>query len=255
MKKLINIVKQLRSPTGCPWDIEQTHASLIPHLLEETWEVVDEIKRGSLDKELKEELGDLLFQIILHAQIADERGAFTLDEVVESISAKMIRRHPHVFKKRKQNLSKQELRENWHQQKLAETKQKSILDGFSETVPALMNSLKIGQRVASVGFDWESKQDVLDKVKEELVEVENEMTENNHDRLEDEIGDLLFSVTCLARHYKINPEVALHRTNNKFKRRFKVVEEAIEKAKKIDQRLSLAEMEEYWVLAKKSDRK
>ncbi len=255
MKSLIDIVAKLRSEEGCPWDRKQTHKSLVPFMLEEAWEAIDEINQGKYGEEFKDELGDLLFQVVLHSQIAKENGTFSIEDVVETISKKMIRRHPHVFADQEQSYSEQELREEWHRLKFEESDRKSVMDGISNGVPALMASNKIGQRAASIGFDWDAVDDVLAKIKEEVEEVENEMLENNSIPLEEEIGDLLFAVCNLARHYEINPEIALHKANEKFKIRFRQVEKAIVKAKISGHKLSLAEMERHWTLAKKSNGK
>jgi len=253
MEQLIEIIAKLRSPEGCPWDRKQTHESLIPYLLEESWEVIDEIKDGKVGDPLKEELGDLLLQVVLHAQIAKEDSRFTFQDVIHAISQKMVNRHPHVFDPQSEKFSEEELRQRWHQQKFEESGRKSVMDGISETVPALMSALKIGQRAASLGFDWESVDEVWDKIQEEIQEVKVEIERENKEKLEEEIGDLIFAVTNLARHYKINPEIALHKANKKFKSRFVQVEEAIQEAKKSGKELSLEEMETHWSNAKKKE--
>lgn len=255
MKKLIDIVEKLRSPDGCPWDRKQSHASLLSFLLEETWEVIDEIKNGEVGAPLKEELGDLLLQIVLHAQIAKEEKRFGIEDVVDYVSEKMVRRHPHVFDSKFKNITPQEQKALWQEIKAEEKQHSSVLDGLSATNPALINSMKIGQRAASIGFDWDSPWDVFAKIEEELSEVEVEMKADNKKRLEEEIGDLLFSVGNLARFYKINPEIALKRCNDKFKHRFSYVEKEIKTAKENDAPLSLEEMEEIWQSAKQFDKK
>ncbi len=251
MKKLIDIVAKLRSPDGCPWDRRQDHQSLIPFLLEESWEVVDEIKKNEVGQPLMEELGDLLLQIVLHAQIAKENNRFTMDEVIECIAEKLIERHPHVFKEVKK-ISLEDQTKFWHKKKIKD--KNSVLDGISNTVPALIAALKIGQRASSLGFDWENPWDVLKKVKEELTEVSIEMEQNNVDRIEEEIGDLLFTITNLARFYHINPEVALKNGNQKFIKRFYSVEKQINQATAQGKKLSMAEMDELWDSTKESSK-
>jgi tetrapyrrole methylase family protein / MazG family protein len=246
MQKLVNIVDQLRSPTGCPWDRKQTHQTLIPFLLEEAWEVIDEIKNKNTGDALKDELGDLMLQVILHAQIAKEDGRFSIDDVVDGICNKMIDRHPHVFDENPEKISAEEQKKVWHQRKVKEKKMNSVLDGISTETPALIAALKIGQRVSSVGFDWENPWQVFEKVEEEIEEVKREMENNDVERIEEEIGDLLFSITNLARFYKINPEVALKRGNDKFKKRFLSVEKRIKEITKAGEKLSMSDMEDAW---------
>ena len=250
MKKLIDIVARLRAPDGCSWDRKQTHVSLIPYLLEEAWEVIDEIQQEKSDASLKEELGDLLLQIVLHAQIAGESNRFTMDDIVDAISDKMVQRHPHVFQRNNKNLSDKELTNQWHEIKAREKKRKSINEGIPVGAPALMNALTISKRAASLGFDWETPGDVVLKVEEELEEVRHEMKESNVEKLEEEIGDLLFTITNLARVHKINPELALKKGNDKFMRRFAVVEKAIVEAREKGETLSLDEMQSYWETTK-----
>lgn len=250
MKKLIDIVAKLRSPEGCPWDRQQDHLSLVPFLLEESWEVVDEIKDNRLHETLKEELGDLLLQVVMHAQIATESGRFTIQEVVDGISEKLVARHPHVFKERKEISSEDQIRQ-WHRKKAESSN--SVLDGVSDTMPALMASLKFGQRASSIGFDWESPADVLSKVEEELEEVSREMKNNDTARIEEEIGDLLFSIANLARFYDIDPEVALRKGNRKFKERFLSLERHIRKAEENGETLSTKQLDGLWNSDKKRD--
>lgn len=250
MQKIVDIVEKLRSPNGCPWDRKQTHQTLIPFLLEETWEVIEEIKNNNTGDALKDELGDVLLQVILHAQIAKEDNRFTINDVVETISEKMVHRHPHVFDSKSKKISADAQRKLWHQRKVKEKNMKSILDGISTEIPALISSLKIGQRASSVGFDWENPWQVMEKIEEEIDEVKIEMEEENMEHLEEEIGDLLFSITNLARFYKINPEVALKRGNDKFKKRFLTVEKRINEAEDNGDKLSLVEMEDAWNQAK-----
>lgn len=250
MKRLIDIVARLRSPGGCPWDRKQTHSSLIPYLLEETWEVISEIEQENTGAPLKEELGDLLLQIVLHAQIASENGCFSIEDVVNAISDKMVQRHPHVFQKNRDDLNDQELRQQWNRIKSAEKNSESITDGIPIGAPALLNALTISKRAASLGFDWKTPADVLSKVEEELEEVRSEMQQGDLNKLEEEIGDLLFTVTNLARVHSINPELALKKGNDKFMRRFTAVEKAIRKAKTEGREISMDEMQSCWQLTK-----
>ena len=250
MKKLKDIVARLRSPDGCPWDIKQTHNSLIPYLLEETWEVINEIEQENIGDELMEELGDLLLQVVLHAQIASEQNRFTLDDVVNAISRKMVLRHPHVFQNGAKDLSDKELRNQWNKIKSKEKNSQSINDGIPMGAPALMNALTISKRAASLGFDWETPGDVLSKVEEELDEVRCEMVDGNLEKLEEELGDLLFTVTNLARVHKINPELALKKGNDKFMRRFAFVEKAITEAREEGREISMDEMQSCWLQTK-----
>ncbi len=252
MQKLVDIVDQLRSPNGCPWDQKQTHQTLIPFLLEEAWEVIDEIKNKNTGEALKDELGDLMLQVILHAQIAKEDGRFSIDDVVDAICKKMIDRHPHVFDEKTEKITAEEQKIVWHERKIKEKNRTSVLDGISSDTPSLIAALKIGQRVSSVGFDWENPWQVFEKVEEEIEEVKKEMENNDVEKIEEEIGDLLFTITNLARFYKINPEVALKRGNDKFKKRFLSVEKRIKEITKAGEKLTMSEMEEAWEKSKVS---
>lgn len=246
MKDFIDIVAKLRAPDGCPWDIKQTHPSLIPYLLEETWEVINEIEQGNYGNSLKEELGDVLLQIVLHSQIAKEKGKFTFEDVVEAISTKMVSRHPHVFEKNNNELSENELRKQWREIKASEKKPKSIDSENTPGAPALLNALTISKYAAGLGFEWKTPWDVLAKVEEELQEVREEMEKGNTEKIEEEIGDLLFSITNLARVYHIHPEIALKKGNDKFIKRFKIIERAIIKAKEDNREISVKEMNDIW---------
>lgn len=250
MKKLIEIVEKLRAPDGCPWDRKQTHSSLISYILEESWEVIDEIESGRIGYSLKEELGDLLLQIVLHAQIAREENRFDINDVIDSISEKMVVRHPHVFGNQRKNLDDSQLSEQWQKLKSKEKKNNTIKDCFLPSAPSLVNAMTISKKAAGMGFDWESAWDVLSKVEEELDEVKEEMKKGDTAKIEEEIGDLLFTITNLARFYKISPEIALKKGNDKFVNRFESVEKAIKDAKAKGESLSLEEMEEYWQRAK-----
>lgn len=251
MRKIKKIVEKLRSPEGCPWDRKQTHESLCDYLIEETWEVIDEIKSGRTGATLREELGDLLLQIVLQSQIAEEDHRFTLEDVVDSISEKMVNRHPHVFKTGSPELSDKQLRKQWNELKQEEKSGKqSIADKVLPSAPSLLNALIISKKAAGMGFDWETPWDVLLKVEEELHEISQEMEEGNVEGIEEEIGDLLFTVTNLARFYNINPEIALKKGNDKFLNRFERIEQAIDHAREEGRTLSHEEMEEHWINSK-----
>lgn len=244
--RLLEIIAQLRSPEGCPWDREQTHASLRAGLIEEAYEVVDAINRSD-DQHLCEELGDLLLQPIFHAQIAAEEGRFTFDDVAGNIVEKLIRRHPHVFGEECCADSNAVLRQ-WDDIKRAEKKHasESALDGISTGLPALMRAEKVQKKTARVGFDWSEAAPVLAKIREELAEVEAELPGAAADRIEEEIGDLLFAVVNLARKLKVDGETALQRATDKFAGRFRKVEAlARERGLKMEQ-ASLADLDVLW---------
>lgn len=267
--RLIEIMAALRTPdTGCPWDLEQDFGSIAPYTLEEAYEVVDAIERGDL-ADLRDELGDLLLQVVFHARMAEEQGAFAFPDVVEAITKKLIRRHPHVFGSTK-DLSPEQVKALWdsikseekaqrrlEREKLglpAESHEAGFLGGIPTALPALTRAQKLTTKAAKVGFDWPEADQAIDKIHEELEEVKEASSSGERDRIEDEIGDLLFSVTNLARHYGIDPESALRRTNAKFERRFGSVEQALKRQGRGLNDASLQEMEELWVLAKTAER-
>jgi MazG family protein len=265
---LVALMDRLRSPGGCPWDREQTYATLAPMLLEEAYEAFDaleEARQGRPDN-LREELGDLLFQITFFARVAAERGEFTIDDVIERVHAKMVRRHPHVFGETTADDSAEVLR-NWEAIKAEEKRAAgklagdaagtSILDGVSTKAPALMEAHQISTKVARVGFDWKRVEDIFEKLQEEIDELRaaigthaDASTEENHARVREEIGDLLFVVTNIARHMQVEPEAALKLTNRKFRRRFGYIEGKLrERNRKVDES-TLDELEELWQEAK-----
>src|SRR5581483_488461 len=222
--RLLGIMARLRDPKhGCPWDREQNFATIAPYTIEEAYEVADAIERGDMTA-LKDELGDLLLQVVFHARMAEEDGGFAFDDVANAISDKMIRRHPHVFGDTViATVAAQN--EAWEAHKAAERgPQESVLDGVALAYPALLRAAKISKRAARIGFDWPDARSVIAKINEEVAEVEAEMAGANRDRLEDEIGDLLFAAANLARKLDIEPETALRRATAKFERRFKQVE-------------------------------
>lgn len=243
--RFVEIIAKLRAPNGCPWDREQTHQTLTPYCIEEAYEVVDAIESGDL-KELRGELGDLLLQIVLHAQIAAENKDFTIQDVVNDISEKMVNRHPHVFSDVKIETADQVIQQ-WDELKKKEGK-KSVLQGIPKHAPQLHRSLKIGEKVAAVGFDWDKPSEVLDKVQEEFKEIEQA---KNKAEKEEELGDLLFSIVQWSRHQQIDPEHALQKANEKFSKRFGAMEQMIEKDGKKLKELSLDAWNTYWEKAKK----
>lgn len=248
--KLVEIMEKLRGPEGCPWDKKQTTSSLKPYLLEETYEVLEAIDENS-PISLKEELGDLLFQIIFHSQIAKEKNDFNLAEVCEEISKKLIRRHPHVFSGEKV-ASLEEISRNWEKIKAEEKQnsQKSILSEIPPSLPSLLRAYKIGKKVSYVGFDWKDATGVLEKFQEEWKELQEAIEKENPQEIEDEFGDVLFTLSNLSRFLKINPEEALRRACKKFERRFIYLEEKIRLQNKELQSCSLEEMEKFWSEAK-----
>lgn len=225
--RLREIMAKLRDPeTGCPWDVEQDFASIAPYTIEEAYEVLDAINRGDLE-ELREELGDLLLQVVFHSQMASEAGHFTLDDVANAISDKMVRRHPHVFgSAEERDAASQTVA--WEAQKAAERAQKgsgsSHLDGVALALPALLRALKLQKRAARAGFDWATTAPIYDKLQEEVGELKEAEASGSQDAIEDELGDLLFVCANLARRLKTDPEAALRRANDKFERRFRRME-------------------------------
>ena len=265
---LVALMDRLRSPGGCPWDREQTYATLAPMLLEEAYEAFDaleEARQGRPD-DLREELGDLLFQITFFARVAAERGEFTIEDVIEQVHAKMVRRHPHVFGDTTAGDSAEVLR-NWEaikaEEKRAAGKLKgdaagaSILDGVSTKAPALMEAHQLSTKAARVGFDWKRVEDIFDKLQEEIDELRvaisthaDTNTEAAHTRVREEIGDLLFVVTNIARHMQVEPEAALKLTNRKFRRRFGYIESKLREQSRKFAETTLDELEELWQEAK-----
>jgi MazG family protein len=259
IERLVAIMARLRDPVdGCPWDCEQTFATIAPHTIEEAYEVAEAIECGDRAA-LKDELGDLLFQVVFYAQMAGEEGSFDFADVAAAICDKMERRHPHVFG----DLSIRDAAAqtvHWETQKAAERAAKSAnpgeraLDGVSTALPALTRAMKLQARAARVGFDWPEPSQVLDKIAEEIDEVRAELAVTiDRDRLEDEIGDLLFACVNLARKLKIDPEGALRRGNRKFERRFREIEDALRAQGRSTSQAALDEMEALWVAAKRRE--
>lgn len=246
-KKLVEIVEILRSPEGCPWDREQDHMTLRENLLEETYESLEAIEAGD-PKMLREELGDVLLQVVLHAQIAEESGQFDIEDVAKVISDKLIRRHPHVFSDVKVKDSN-EVIENWEAIKKKEKpERKSALSGIASTLPALIMAKELSEKAVKTGFEWTNVESLMDCLQSEIDEFKDAVALQGQDEIEDELGDILFSIVNVARWHKINPETALLRANRKFKARFQKMEEL---ATKELREYSPDEFEELWQAAKK----
>lgn len=259
--ELVNVMARLRAPGGCPWDREQTYASLAQYLLEETYETFEAIQEADQTGEthnLKEELGDVLLQVVFHSTIASERGDFTIDEVVRGVSEKLVLRHPHVFGDRNLETAADVLN-NWDELKKAERaasgkierEKDSILDDVSKNFPALLEGLKISKKAAKVGFDWENTEQIFDKLNEETSELKTAIAENKSEEISEEIGDLLFVIVNLARKLDVEPETALKKTNRKFRQRFKFIEDELKAANKSFGESNLEEMDALWNKAKK----
>ena len=259
LKELLDIMKKLRDPNdGCAWDVEQTFKTIAPYTIEEAYEVAEAIENNDMDG-LKDELGDVLFQVVFHARMAEEAGHFNFSDVVDGISDKMIRRHPHVFAGEKYR-SAEEQTTAWETQKAAERaekKQDSILDGVTVGLPALTRAVKLQKRAARVGFDWPETSQVIDKLQEEMLELSEELVaeRQNQDKIEEEFGDMMFVYANLARHLNIDPEEALRKANNKFTNRFNKIEQYIDNKEKTFDQYSLEELEEFWIKAKEEERR
>jgi len=247
VENFIKIVRRLRK--DCPWDREQTHKSIRHSLIEETYEVLEAIDQNNSD-ELKKELGDLLLHIVLHAVMAEEEKSFTLEDVIESISEKMIRRHPHVFANVKAADS-HEVKRNWEHIKLTEGR-KSVIDGVPKEMPALLRAMRIQEKASKIGFDWKKKRDVWKKVDEEIKELASAERSKNHAHIEEEYGDLLFSLVNYSRFIGVNPEFALKGSIDKFSKRFYHIEEELKRRGKRIGNVSMKELDEIWDAKKKS---
>jgi len=254
-ESLLDLMNRLRDPGGCPWDQQQTMADLKGYLLEEAYEVVDAIDAGDMEG-LREELGDLLFQVVFLSRIAQEEGRFSVDEVLGGIVEKMVRRHPHVFGDARAETSADVLRQ-WEAIKKSEKNHdaaESLLDGLPRSLPALLRAQRLTTKAARVGFDWPGPREVLGKVSEELGEIGEALASGEAGRVEEEIGDLLFAVANLARHMGLDPETALQRANGKFVRRFQRVEELLRDAGRPVGQATLSEMDSFWEQAKREER-
>ncbi|MCQ1057512.1 nucleoside triphosphate pyrophosphohydrolase [Photobacterium sp. DNB23_23_1] len=260
IEQLVEIMSTLRDPQqGCPWDLKQTFASIVPHTLEEAYEVADAIEQQNWD-DVREELGDLLFQVIFYSQLGKEQGLFDFDDVVRGINEKLTRRHPHVFANT-EFANEAEINANWEAEKAKERSVKgedsSVLANIPQAMPALIRADKIQKRCAKHGFDWDTLGPVVDKVHEEIEEVMEEVIQVSPDqsKIEEEVGDLLFAVANFSRHVQVKPEVALKKANQKFERRFREVEKTVlERGKRIDD-CSLEYLDAIWDEVKRSELK
>lgn len=265
---LLHLMARLRDPQyGCPWDLKQSYATIVPHTIEEAYEVADAIERGDFEH-LPGELGDLLFQVVYYSQLAREEGRFEFAQVVDGITRKLLRRHPHVFvdgdlygAPDASKLAEAAVKQRWEElkaeeraEKAAAPEQLSLLDDVPTALPALSRAIKLQKRTAQVGFDWPEALAVVDKVREELDEVLEAMSENDPEAIADEIGDLLFVVSNLARHLKVDPESALRAANGKFERRFRFIEQALRDAGQAIENCSLEQLDALWGEAKKQER-
>ena len=243
-EKLVKIMEILRSDQGCAWDRKQTHKSLIPYLIEEAYELVEAIDKDD-SAAMCEELGDLLCQIVFHAQLASERGEFEIDDAVNSIADKLIRRHPHVFEQKKE-LDPKQVRDQWENIKINSGEKKSVLNGLPSSMPALLMAYRLGEKAGGVGFDWNTADEVMDKLEEEVDEIRQAATTGKRERLTDEIGDLLFATASLARKCEIDPERALKQALEKFRGRFEKLEQRVQESGKGFDSFTLDELEEIW---------
>jgi MazG family protein len=284
-ERAVSIMARLRAPGGCPWDREQTFDSIKPYTLEETYEVLEAIDNRDWD-ELKVELGDLLLQVLFYSEMSKEQGTFSIDDVLDRLSNKLIHRHPHVFGDVKADTSAQVLR-NWEAIKAEEKKQRqdsevkddrrdSVLAGVSSKMPSLLEAQKLSSRAAHVGFDWPSIEGLFEKLKEETIELQQELaqlpepvrgpgggiagagrtklTDGMRNRLEDEVGDLFFVLVNIARYLSLDPESALRKTNRKFKRRFQSMEQKLQASDRTPQQATAEELETLWKQAKQEER-
>lgn len=254
LNKLIKIMKQLRNPVnGCPWDLKQTEASLKEYTLEEVHELMEAIDREAPEQQ-KEELGDLLLQIVFMARIHQEKNHFTFQDVINHINEKLILRHPHVFGQVSVH-SAEEVKANWQKLKKKEKRRRSIISDYPDSLPALVAAKRMAEQASSVGFDWDEPLKALEKVEEEINELKRVIPTNDSDKLEEEIGDLLFAVANVARLLHINPEFSLNQANKKFKQRFRYIEGQLLKQGRDIEKTSLDEMEALWQQAKSSQGK
>lgn len=252
IQKLLDIMMRLRDPqNGCPWDVEQNFASIAPYTIEEAYEVADAIARENMD-DLRDELGDLLLQVVFHARMAEEACQFDFNDVVDSISEKMVRRHPHVFGSDAERAAGIKAG-SWEKIKAKERSgdgDKSIMAGIAQALPALMRAEKLGKRASDVGFDWPDREGVREKIQEELHELEAAVGTRAEESMEEEFGDLLFAVVNMSRHLNIDPEKALSRANYKFERRFRDMEGDLAKSGKRLRDYNLETLDKFWRKAK-----
>jgi len=267
-ERLVELQARLRAPNGCPWDIEQTHLTLRTYLIEEAYEVLEALESGD-DAKFAEELGDLLLQVVFHAQIASEEKRFTAADVVREIHQKMVRRHPHVFGEKRAKDAKEVLK-NWEQIKAEERRAKepgkgtglsvetakapdSLMDGIPHTLPAVMQGFQLTRRASRIGFDWDNVEGVVEKLQEELAELGKAHTSQSHQQVEEELGDVLFAAVNLSRFLKVDPEIALKRANAKFTTRFREMERLARASGRSLSAVPREEMESFWNQAKESE--
>lgn len=253
---LLSVMEKLRDPDGgCPWDLEQTFQSITPYTIEEAYEVADAIERGDIS-DMKEELGDLLLQVVFHAQMANEQGLFDFDGIADAEAEKLISRHPHVFGDKAKAANASEVLDIWNAQKDKEKadKTKYVLDAVTRGLPALMRAQKIHRKVAKVGFDWPKVDDVFVKLNEEIAELKAETVQKDPKKLEEELGDILFVTCVLAEHIGVDAETALRSANNKFIRRFNCVEDLMKVNSQELGKTSLKEMDDHWNTVKKTEK-
>ncbi len=254
IEKLLEVMRKLRDKnSGCPWDLQQNFSTIAPYTIEEAYEVADAIERDAMD-ELRGELGDLLFQVVFHAQMAEETGLFNFEDVAEGIAEKMLRRHPHVFGDEDER-SQERINDNWERIKAEEraaSGDDSVLAGIAKALPSLKRAEKLGKRASRVGFDWADRQGVRDKIAEELTELEVAVGTRDSAAIEEEFGDLLFAIVNLARHLDVDPEKALTGANYKFERRFRAVEADVAASGRRFRDFSLEDLESFWRKAKKN---
>lgn len=247
---MVQIMAHLRDSEGCPWDRAQDHKSLRPYLIEEAYEVLEAIDQNDPDK-LAEELGDLLLQVVFHAQIADEKGEFNIEDVCRKISEKLIMRHPHVFKGQKR-LTADQVVDQWEEVKRDNKADYSVLDGVPRSLPALLKAYRIQEKVGRLGFDWKNAAEVMSKLKEEVGEFESALRSKDSEAMHYELGDLLFSIVNLSRHLGLRAEEALENTNKKFIKRFQFIEKKLAQNGKTLADTTLEEMDALWEESKKS---
>ena len=265
ISRLIEIMAQLRTPvTGCPWDLEQNFATIAPYTIEEAYEVADAIARSDFE-DLKDELGDLLLQVVYHTRMAEEQNAFAFGDVVEAITRKMIRRHPHVFADKDGNIAPAGVKSAWERIKAEERaeraarrprqqqEQSSLLAGIKTSLPALTRAMELQRKASTVGFDWNDPRAVLSKIREEADEIEAALDRGDRDELASETGDLMFALVNLARHVGVDPEMALRGANAKFERRFGYIERALASQDRTPEAASLEEMDVLWNEAKAAE--
>ncbi len=243
-ERLTALMAVLRSPEGCAWDRKQTHESLLPYLIEEAYEFIEAVEAGNAEAQ-REELGDLLCQIVFHGQLAKEAGRFDINDSINDIVDKLVSRHPHVFGERR-DLQPQQVRDQWEKIKIESKEKPSVLSGLPASMPALTMALRIGEKAGGVGFDWRRAGDVVEKLHEEIDEIAACLPESSQDRLAEEVGDLLFATASLARKLEIDPEQALRRSLRKFRERFERLEREVIKSGRAFHDYSLDELEQIW---------